>query len=56
MPTARVLALLLLAPLLPARAQDVRLADRLDSGTASTVQAVVDLAERAGLPTEPLVQ
>ena len=56
MPTARVLALLLLAPLLPARAQDVRLAERLDSGTASTVQAVVDLAERAGLPTEPLVQ
>jgi hypothetical protein len=44
--------------LLPAAlaAQDRRLADRLDSGTAAAVQRVVDSAGRAGLPTEPLVQ
>lgn len=39
-----------------ARAQDARLAERLDPATASDVQAVVDSAATAGLPTEPLVQ
>lgn len=38
------------------RAQDARLAERLDPATASGVQAVVDSAASAGLPTEPLVQ
>ena len=39
-----------------AAAQDARLAERLDTATAAGVQAVVDSARRAGLPTEPLVQ
>ncbi|HEX2217220.1 MAG TPA: hypothetical protein VHG35_00340 [Gemmatimonadales bacterium] len=39
-----------------ARAQDARLAERLDPATASDVQEVVDSAASAGLPTEPLVQ
>ena len=49
---------LVLALLLPAAlaAQDRRLAQRLDSATAASVQRVVDSAGRAGLPTEPLVQ
>ncbi len=44
--------------LLPAAsaAQDQRLADRLEPATAAAVQSVVDLAQRAGLPVEPLVQ
>lgn len=49
----------LLFPLmLPAAllAQDRRLVERLDSGTAAAVQQIVDSAARAGLPTEPLVQ
>ena len=37
-------------------AQDARLTERLDPATASQVQQVVDSAERAGLPGEPLVQ
>ncbi|HEY7482012.1 MAG TPA: hypothetical protein VH680_15970 [Gemmatimonadales bacterium] len=49
------LALLLLLPA-ATQAQDARLAGRLDSATAASVQQVVDSARRAGLPTEPLVQ
>lgn len=45
---------LLLPPI--AVAQDHRLVQRLDSTTAVAVQATVDSAHRAGLPTEPLVQ
>jgi len=52
------IAATLLALLIPASlgAQDRRLTDRLDPPTAAAVQRVVDSAERAGLPTEPLVQ
>jgi len=39
-----------------AAAQDARLAERLDSATAASVQQLVDSARHAGLPTEPLVQ
>ncbi len=39
-----------------AAAQDARLAERLDTATAASVQRVVDSARDAGLPTEPLVQ
>jgi hypothetical protein len=39
-----------------ARAQDGRLTERLDPGTAARVQQVVDSARRGGLPAEPLVQ
>jgi hypothetical protein len=39
-----------------ARAQDERLTERLDVSTAAQVQQVVDSAEAAGLPSEPLVQ
>jgi hypothetical protein len=44
--------------LLPAvlAAQDRRLTERLDPATAAAVQQVVDSAELAGLPVEPLVQ
>jgi hypothetical protein len=48
--------LLLLVIARSAEAQDRRLVDRLDSGTAMAVQRVVDSAAREGLPTEPLVQ
>lgn len=37
-------------------AQDRRLAERLDSGTAAGVQRLVDSAQAVGLPGEPLVQ
>jgi hypothetical protein len=50
------LALLLLTLAGAAEAQDRRLAERLDPGTASAVQRVVDSAAGEGLPTEPLVQ
>jgi hypothetical protein len=40
----------------PLAAQDQRLTERLDSGTATIVQHLVDSARAAGLPTEPLVQ
>jgi hypothetical protein len=52
------LPVLLWLVLLPASlsAQDRRLAERLDSATAASVQQVVDSAARQGLPTEPLVQ
>jgi hypothetical protein len=51
-------ALAVLAVLLPATmaAQDRRLAERLDPATAAAVQLVVDSANLAGLPVEPLVQ
>jgi hypothetical protein len=49
------LALVVAAPAV-GHAQDARLAGRLDSATAASVQQVVDSARRAGLPTEPLVQ
>lgn len=49
-----LLAVLLLPPALAA--QDQRLAERLDPATAAAVQQVVDSAELAGLPVEPLVQ
>src|SRR6266511_3477782 len=38
------------------RAQDRRLADRLDPVTANSVQHLVDSARASSLPTEPLVQ
>jgi hypothetical protein len=50
-----VLAVLLLLPA-AAQAQDARLTERLDATTAAQVQQVVDSAQRAGLPGEPLVQ
>ena len=57
MSLARILPFLLALGLPPAAgAQDARLTERLDSGTAAGVQAVVDSAHRAGLPTEPLIQ
>jgi hypothetical protein len=37
-------------------AQDRRLGERLDPGTAAAVQRLVDSAHATGLPTEPLVQ
>ncbi len=40
----------------PASAQDARIRDRLDPGTAGSVDSVVQAAARAGLPTEPLIQ
>jgi hypothetical protein len=52
-PLAIVLLLLLASRL---AAQDRRLAERLDSGSAAGVQRLVDSARAAGLPTEPLVQ
>ena len=45
--------LLLLAPAMAA--QDARLEQRLDPGTRAAVEAVIDSARRAGLPTAPLV-
>lgn len=57
MPSLRWLPLaLLLALPATARAQDARLAERLDPATAAQVQQVVDSARSAGLPAEPLVQ
>lgn len=57
MALARALSLVfLLAVPGSAAAQDARLAERLDTATAASVQQVVDSARRAGLPTEPLVQ
>lgn len=53
---ALLLSVALLALPASAEAQDARLAERLDAGTAASVQQLVDSAERAGLPTEPLVQ
>lgn len=47
--------LLLVLPAI-ATAQDARLTERLDPGTATQVQQVVDSASVAGLPGEPLVQ
>lgn len=38
------------------RPQDVRLAARLDAGTLTRVEQLIDSARAAGLPTEPLVQ
>lgn len=51
----RAIVLLVLAPSLLA-AQDRRLTERLDSGTAAGVQHLVDSARATGLPSEPLVQ
>ena len=48
-----VLALALLASHL--RAQDARLAARLDPATRTAVTAIVDSARAVGLPTEPLI-
>jgi hypothetical protein len=54
---AGLVSLLVLAAVpVAAHGQDSRLSERLDSTTASSVQAVVDSAAREGLPTEPLVQ
>jgi hypothetical protein len=57
-PSAVLLALVGLLAALPAglRAQDRRLAERLDPVTANNVQHLVDSARATGLPTEPLVQ
>jgi hypothetical protein len=52
--TLAAVLLLLLASRLAA--QDRRLAERLDSTSAAAVQRLVDSAQKAGLPTEPLVQ
>jgi hypothetical protein len=49
------LALALVGAAGSARAQDARLGTQLDEGTRVLVQAVVDSARAAGLPTEPLV-
>jgi hypothetical protein len=49
-------AALLLAGTRGLAAQDARLAARLPAPTATAVQALVDSAERSGLPGEPLVQ
>jgi hypothetical protein len=38
------------------RVQDARLAGRLDAGTLTRVEQLIDSARAAGLPTEPLVQ
>ena len=57
--TARLFAALLLALLaLPsaARGQDPRLRERLDAPALAEVQAVIDSARAAGLPSEPLVR
>ncbi|HEX3234922.1 MAG TPA: hypothetical protein VHR41_12040 [Gemmatimonadales bacterium] len=53
-----LLLLVGLVTVLPAalRAQDRRLAERLDPVTAATVQHLVNSARTSGLPTEPLVQ
>ncbi|HVX39684.1 MAG TPA: hypothetical protein VHB25_08935, partial [Gemmatimonadaceae bacterium] len=48
-----LVALVLLAP--AAFAQDVRLASRLDKPTFSAVNAIIDSARVAKLPTAPLV-
>lgn len=50
-----MILLLVLAPGILA-AQDRRLTERLDSGTVTAVQRLVDSARGAGLPSEPLVQ
>jgi hypothetical protein len=57
-PSAIFLALAGLLTALPAglRAQDRRLAERLDPVTANSVQHLVDSARAGSLPTEPLVQ
>jgi hypothetical protein len=58
---ARLLALFALLGLAvgvsihPARAADERLAKRLDSATAATVDRIVNEARAAGLPADPLV-
>ncbi|MEO8296121.1 MAG: hypothetical protein ABI613_11450 [Gemmatimonadota bacterium] len=49
------LLLLLACPAL-LRAQDPRLASRLDPATRRMVTALIDSAATAGLPTEPLIQ
>ena len=38
------------------RAQDARLTERLDAATAAQVQQVVDSANKAGLPSEPIAR
>ena len=57
-PSNLLLALAGLLTALPAglRAQDRRLAERLDPVTANRVQHLVDSARAGSLPTEPLVQ
>jgi hypothetical protein len=57
-PSAILVALAGLLMALPAglRAQDRRLAERLDPVTANSVQHLVDSARAGSLPTEPLVQ
>jgi hypothetical protein len=46
---------LVVAAAMPARAQDARLEGRLDPDTRAAVEAIIDSAEAAGLPTDPLV-
>jgi hypothetical protein len=53
---ALLLLLLLLAAVAPLRAQDSRLAARLDKPTLIAVSAVIDSARNAKLPTAPLVE
>lgn len=45
----------LLAFVTPARASDPRLAQRFDAATVAALDAVIERARAAGLPTEPLV-
>lgn len=53
---ACVMQLALVASAERLNAQDARLAQRLDPGTAAAIAAAVDSAAAAGLPTEPLIQ
>lgn len=56
MPVLRLLLVAILFAPAVAAAQDSRLTERLHGATAARVQAVVDSARDARLPTEPLVQ
>jgi hypothetical protein len=56
MRSIRVVTMLLVLLAGRLTAQDRRLTERLDSGSAAAVQRLVDSARATGLPTEPLVQ
>jgi hypothetical protein len=48
------LAMLTLAAVVPAGAQEARLQARMDASTYSSVRAIIDSAKRVGLPTGPI--
>ncbi|MDP3775281.1 MAG: hypothetical protein Q8Q85_13545 [Gemmatimonadales bacterium] len=50
-----VVALALAVSARPGRAQDPRLAGRLDAGTRAAVEAIVDSVRALGVPTDPLI-